>query len=346
MRVLIAEDDDGTRLKLEFTLRKWGFEVTAVSDGKQAVTALKMEDPPPLAILDWHMPRLTGLEVIQKVRLTPREVPTYFLLLTASADKEDIVRGLEAGANDYLTKPFDWRELRARIDVGRKFQELNQELAGRVKQAQEALNTVEYLHSCLKEANEQLQESNVKLQDLSTTDALTGIANRRKFEEVLDAEWRRAFRSGSPLTLIMIDIDSFKTFNDSYGHLEGDTCLKRVAAALQKHVQRAGDLVARYGGEEFVVLLPSRSASESSIHAEFLRSAVEELAIPHSGNGSNNVVTISLGVASIVPLEHLLTTDLIRLADRTLYSAKRAGRNRAMIGHEQSAMESRETEDL
>ncbi len=323
MRVLIAEDDDATRLKLEFTLRKWGFEVTAVSDGKQAVAALKMEDAPPLAILDWHMPGLTGLEVIQTVRLTPRAVPTYFLLLTASADKKDIVRGLEAGANDYLTKPFDWRELRARIDVGRKFQELNQELAGRVKQAQEALDKVEYLHSCLKEANEQLQESNVKLQDLSTTDALTGIANRRKFEQELDAEWRRAFRSGSPLTLIMIDIDNFKTFNDSYGHLEGDTCLKRVASALQRYVQRAGDLVARYGGEEFVVLLPSRSA-----------------------NGSNNVVTISLGVASIVPLEHLLTTDLIRLADRALYSAKRAGRNRAMIGHEQSAMESQQPSRL
>jgi len=332
MKILIADDDAGTRLKVEFALKKWGFEVTAVSDGVRALDVLEAVDAPHLAILDWDMPGLTGIEVTRRTRSSNHTVPTYILLLTSNSDKQHIVEGLESGANDYLTKPFDWQELRARVDVGRKFQEMNEELAKRVSQAQEALSKVEYLHCCLKETNERLEESNSRLQHLSTTDPLTGISNRRQFEKALELEWRRAIRSPSLLTLIMIDIDNFKMFNDTYGHLEGDTCLKRVVTALQRHVQRAGDLLARYGGEEFVILLPSMSLLDSRLHAEFLRRAVEDLAIPHSHNSAAPVVTISLGVASIVPAENISPSALLSWADKALYSAKSKGRNRVMDG--------------
>ncbi len=180
----------------------------------------------------------------------------------------------------------------------------------------------------LEDANRRLQEANDGLTLLTTLDGLTGVANRRRFEEILDVEWRRALRADQPLALVMIDIDHFKRYNDTQGHQRGDDCLKRVAAALAASLHRAGDLVARYGGEEFVVVLPGADEERAAAHAEVLRLGIEELAIPHPWSSAHGVVTVSLGVAATRPAAGGAAAALLEAADRALYAAKAGGRNR------------------
>lgn len=183
----------------------------------------------------------------------------------------------------------------------------------------------------LEEANERLREANQRLERLSQVDDLTGIANRRAFDDALEHEWRRCRRAGCPLALAMIDIDCFKDYNDHYGHREGDECLRLVAHALQGGVHRAGDVVARYGGEEFVALLPELDAENAAVVAERLRACVEALNLPHASSSAAPVVTISVGVAAMVPDGEGLAGTLVDEADRALYAAKRAGRNRVGV---------------
>ncbi|HEX9671003.1 MAG TPA: diguanylate cyclase, partial [Thermoanaerobaculia bacterium] len=173
-----------------------------------------------------------------------------------------------------------------------------------------------------------LQEANAGLQLLSALDGLTGIANRRRFEEVLDLEWRRASRAGLPLAIAMVDIDHFKRYNDAQGHQRGDDCLVRVAHALAGSLHRAGDFVARYGGEEFVVVLPGSDEEQAVAYAETLRRGIEALAIPHADSAPAGVVTVSAGVAAAVPEPGAPPAALVEAADRALYAAKRGGRNR------------------
>ncbi|HEX9670891.1 MAG TPA: diguanylate cyclase [Thermoanaerobaculia bacterium] len=180
----------------------------------------------------------------------------------------------------------------------------------------------------LEDANRRLQEANAGLQLLSALDGLTGIANRRRFEEVLDLEWRRASRAGLPLALAMVDIDHFKRYNDAQGHQRGDDCLVRVAHALAGSLHRAGDFVARYGGEEFVVVLPGSDEEQAVAYAETLRRGIEALAIPHAGSATADVVTVSVGVAAAVPEPGAPPAALVEAADRALYTAKHNGRNR------------------
>jgi diguanylate cyclase (GGDEF)-like protein len=184
------------------------------------------------------------------------------------------------------------------------------------------------LNQELEAANERLRDANRRLERLSSLDALTGIANRRAFDEVLETEWRRAARAGTPLSLVMADIDCFKSFNDGYGHRHGDDTLAAVAGALQECLHRAGDFVARYGGEEFVVLLPGIDGPRAAAFAETLRARVEALGIAHERSTVAPVVTVSLGVASAVPAKGVAASTLIDAADRALYRAKGEGRNR------------------
>jgi diguanylate cyclase (GGDEF)-like protein len=186
--------------------------------------------------------------------------------------------------------------------------------------------------SQLNEANSALEDANRRLTELSHRDPLTGVANRRRFEEVLETEWRRAFRSGSPLSVLMADVDYFKLYNDTHGHPEGDACLRGVAAAFQSGLKRASDLLARYGGEEFIVLLPDTALDRAAALAEDLRAGVQALGIPHPGAPAAPVVTVSLGVAACRPAEGGAPTDLVAAADRALYLAKERGRNRVETG--------------
>jgi diguanylate cyclase (GGDEF)-like protein len=184
------------------------------------------------------------------------------------------------------------------------------------------------INQALEEANDRLREANHRLERLSQLDALTGIANRRAFDDALAHEWRRCGRTGSPLALVMIDIDCFKAYNDHYGHQKGDRCLRAIARALQESLNRAGDFVARYGGEEFALLLPGLDAEHAAAFAEAARARIETLARPHPTSPVAPVVTISAGVASRVPRKNTAPRALLEAADRVLYAAKRGGRNR------------------
>ena len=188
----------------------------------------------------------------------------------------------------------------------------------------------ERLH-LMDQRTQQLEQANQHWQRLSCLDGLTGIANHRHFEEVLDLEWRRARRAGTVLSLIMIDTDFFKAFNDTYGHQRGDDCLKQVAAALHQTLNRAGDLVARYGGEEFIIILPETNAPGAATIAEALRASVAALEIPHESSPTDKIVTISLGVVTGFPEEDFSAASLITAADGAMYQAKREGRNRVSI---------------
>jgi len=202
--------------------------------------------------------------------------------------------------------------------------ELDAQLADRTAKLQEA-------NELLSQRNHELEEANRRLELLSTVDSLTEAANRRQFDHILDAEWRRCARTGLPLALLMLDIDHFKPFNDGYGHVPGDACLKKVAGVVRRLVQRAGELVARYGGEEFAVLLPGSDAPHARELAETIRLEVELLAIPHGYSKVAPVVTISAGVAAMIPIYGNTPGELVSAADRALYHAKQTGRNRVSL---------------
>ena len=183
------------------------------------------------------------------------------------------------------------------------------------------------LQSLVEERTATLERLNQELQRLTATDGLTGVANRRRFDEALEHEWRRAIRSNTPLACVMIDIDHFKAFNDRYGHLQGDACLRQIAQTLVSTARRAGDLVARYGGEEFAVVLPATTGANARLLAAQLRTDVAALRIPHDASTTGPHVTISLGVASMIPKQGVAPATLVAAADRALYQAKRSGRN-------------------
>jgi two-component system, cell cycle response regulator len=297
MRVLIAEDDVTSRLLLQRVLARWDYEVIATKDGVEALEALRAADAPRLAVLDWMMPGLDGVEVCRRVRELDTEQPPYVILLTARGGKEDIVRGLDSGANDYLGKPFDPEELRARVEVGRRFIELNERLI----EAQHALEIV------------------------ARTDALTGILNRGAIVRRLEEEMARALRENVALSVGMLDIDHFKCVNDTHGHAVGDIVLRAVVQRSQT-VLRRYDVLGRFGGEEFLVIVPGAESPQALEILERIRSTVADS--PILVEGRELTVTVSVGGATSrgEPIDRLL----IR-ADDELYHAKEQGRNRVVI---------------
>lgn len=295
MRILIADDDDVSRLGLEALLTRHGHEVVAVSDGAEAWEILEGEDPPRLAIVDWLMKQVDGVEVCRRVRLRPDLRDVYLILLTSHGDGEHIVAGLAAGANDYVTKPFNRNELLARVSVGVRMVGLQAELAARVRE----------------------------LDALATIDGLTGIANRRTFQARLEAECARSDRDNAPLALMLLDIDRFKSLNDTYGHPAGDEVLTMMGRVLVSS-SRNTDLVARFGGEEFAVILINTDKSAARGAAERLRTRIEAEHWPHRS------ITVSIGIASW-GLGADTASKLINQADQALYSSKEHGRNRTTL---------------
>ena len=295
MRILIADDDLTSRTVLAGLLKKEGYEVRAAVNGIEAWQALRQPDAPELVILDWMMPGMDGPEVVRRVRALETEKPPYILLLTTRDQKADIISGLEAGANGYLTKPFDPGELRARVAVGRRLVELQ----GALIASREAL-----LHQ-------------------ATHDALTGLPNRRSILEKLDQELARASRSGDGLAVGMCDIDHFKQVNDTHGHQTGDDVLRGFAGILRESL-RPYDSAGRIGGEEFLVIAPMPAGSDSASVFDRLAARIAKSQIPtRSGVLS---VTVSIGVACAMPGS---TGDQMQdRADAALYRAKSAGRNR------------------
>lgn len=292
--LILIVDDTPTNIQVLAEGLMADYRVKVATSGKAAFDVIVKQGLPDLILLDVMMPDMDGYEICDRLKQNPetRSVPVIFV--TAMSEVADEERGLKLGAVDYITKPFHLPIVKARIQ-----------------------NHI------------QLRILTSMLESMAWIDGLTCVPNRRRFDEALDTEWKRAQRAGTPLSLIMVDVDRFKEYNDHYGHGAGDTCLKKVAETLVASVTRAGDLVARYGGEEFVLLIPETSASGARLLAEELCRRIEEQEIPHEYSSASSWVTISIGYASVVPGHDASSSALLEEADRMLYEVKKSGRNRA-----------------
>src|SRR5271169_2415377 len=251
MRILIADDSIVSRHLLEATLRKWGYEIAIACDGLEAWNILQEDNAPRLAILDWVMPGLTGPEVCKRVRENLRDKEasyTYILLLTSKSQREDLIEGMESGADDYLTKPFDQHELKVRLRAGTRIIDLQRELVA---------------------AKDALREQ-------ATKDFLTRIWNRSSILDILQRELTRGARENRPVGVVLADLDHFKGVNDTYGHFAGDAVLREFTRRMQGSI-RPYDAIGRYGGEEFLVVLPGSDDANTAAQAERMRSALDHL---------------------------------------------------------------------
>lgn len=305
-RVLIADDSIVSRHLLEATLKKWGYQVNVACDGREAWRALEGPDAPSLAILDWVMPEMTGVEVCARVRGLDRERYTYILLLTSKNQKEDLIAGMNSGADDYITKPFDQQELQVRLEAGKR---------------------ILSLHDALLDAQRKLIRQ-------ATYDELTNLFNRRRILEVLQTELARAERERHPVGIVLADVDKFKSVNDTFGHNVGDQVLRETARRMQ-HSVRSYDSIGRYGGEEFLLVLPGCDLGCAGQQAERLRLAVATETMPISDGllATDLPITASFGATTFYPGMSMIPEPLIKLADEALYEAKRTGRNRVVLHH-------------
>ena len=307
MRIMLVDDSMTSRTVTANSLRNMGHTVVESADGLTAL-GLLIHDAVDLILLDVDMPVIDGYETARRIRAQSSDsqwVPIIFL--SSRMEDEDVACGIEAGGDDYITKPVSTVVLRAKI---------------------RAMQRITDMRTRLVDLGRELQQVNASLRQLSAQDGLTGIANRRELDRVLDQEWRRAGRQGHSLTLIMCDVDHFKRYNDTYGHQGGDECLRAVAQAINRCARRPADVTARYGGEEFALLLPETSAAGALEVAGHVLIAVRDLKLPHQGSPVAQV-TVSVGVAACVPDKDLQLSELVRAADQALYQAKEQGRNRA-----------------
>jgi two-component system, cell cycle response regulator len=297
MKMLIADDDPVWRRMIEAMVKQWGDEPVVVADGDQAWSALQGDDRPSMAILDWLMPGLDGLEICRRLRETGASPYVYVLLLTAKDSKADLVQAFEAGADDFIKKPFDPEELRARLRAATRMLDLQAALL----KAQDDLRI------------------------LATRDALTGLFNRRAILDMLDRELARAQRESSCLAVLVADVDHFKVVNDTYGHGAGDAVLRQVSERMLGSV-RTYDSVGRYGGEELLLVLPHCEEAEALGTAERTRASIE--AAPCRDGEQEIPVRVSIGLATSRTLGVFDAKALIYAADAALYRAKNGGRNR------------------
>lgn len=294
--LILIVDDTPTNIQVLAEALRAEYRVKVAPSGKAAFEVIEKQGLPDLILLDIMMPGMDGYEVCRQLKQAPetRGIPVIFV--TARSDVVDEELGLKLGAVDYITKPFHLPIVAARVQN----------------------------HINLKLKSD-LLESRAML------DGLTNIPNRRRFDEALEVEWKRAQRSALPLALVMVDIDYFKRYNDHYGHGAGDVCLKKVATVLTECVARPSDLVARYGGEEFVMLLPETDAAGAQAIAEHFRNEVESLRLPHEDSDVSRWVTVSVGLAALAPGSDTSPATLLEEADKALYRAKQAGRNQVCV---------------
>jgi diguanylate cyclase (GGDEF)-like protein len=306
--VLIVDDSATVRAGLAAAIRAMKLEPLLAASGEQALE-LFAAAPPDFVLLDVMMPGIDGYETAKRMRaaLAGRWVPILFL--SSSEYDQDLERAIESGGDDYLVKPVSAVVLSAKI---------------------RALQRLEKMHNQLVDLSGELTSANRRLEEVSREDALTGIANRRAFDQRLSLCFAEAARQKDPLSLVLCDIDHFKAYNDRYGHPAGDECLRRVAAALAHCCKRATDLAARYGGEEFALVLPYTPPEGALVVVDAARASVAALALPHEASQSGKIVTFSAGVATYAGERGVEIPALIERADAALYKAKQLGRNRAV----------------
>jgi diguanylate cyclase (GGDEF)-like protein len=292
---ILIVDDVPTNIQVLAEALRQEYRVKVATNGADALKIIA-QSPPDLILLDIMMPDMDGFEICRRLKADPASNRIPILFVTAKDDVADEERGLNLGAVDYITKPFHLPVVRARVRN----------------------------HMQLKKTADQLEM-------LAHVDGLTGIANRRRFDETLDLEMRRCQRAEQPISLLLLDIDHFKQYNDHFGHGMGDLCLTQVAASLSHSVARAADLVARYGGEEFAVILPQTDCEGAFQIAERLREHILGLKIPHAPITGQEFVTISIGIACISPTAATPPGELVDAADKKLYAAKHAGRNQVCV---------------
>ena len=298
MRILIAEDETVSRRILKMTLESWGHEVIEAKDGAVALQILQNDRPPKLAILDLSMPEMDGITVCKQVRQNSSATPVYIILLTANTRKELIVTGLEAGADDYVTKPFDTDELHARVKVGMRMVDLQMSLAQRVAELELA------------------QES---LRNLSLTDDLTGLYNRRGFFALAKQQLSSARREGRHASLVYIDMDGLKRLNDTHGHEIGSRVIQEVGDILRETF-RSSDLIARIGGDEFVVFETSNDQIDEGTDVQRLQDNVTR----HNAQQARDYeISLSIGVASMDSDSSMTLEELLKNGDKTMYQQKR-----------------------
>jgi diguanylate cyclase (GGDEF)-like protein len=296
--ILVADDDRVTRACLRQAMEQEGYRVVEANDGESCLASFS-DLKPDVVLLDAVMPVMDGFTCCTNLQQMAGGSRTPILIITALEDAESVNQAFAAGAADYVTKPIHWAVLFQRVK--RLIQQVR--------------------------LYEDLEKANHELKRLATFDGLTQVANRRHFDEYLQQEWQRMQREQDSLALILCDIDFFKAYNDTYGHQIGDDCLRQVAQALQRSAKRSVDLAARYGGEEFALILPNTDLEGAEQVARDIQLEIQSIAIPHRKSKVGEIITVSMGVATTVPVPFIAPQMLIEAADRALYQAKDEGRN-------------------
>lgn len=298
--ILVADDDEIARCLLEENLRSWGYAPQTYADGRQAFEALRRPNAPQVAILDWNMPNMSGPQVCQQLRECQPKTYTFVVLLTDRDEYADRIKGLESGADDFVTKPFDPRELQLRLRTAIRILELQS----------------------------QLEEARDIYRHEAESDELTGLWNRRSLFSSLKQELSKLKADSDRLSVVLVDVDEFKSINDKYGHVYGDKVLRFVGQCL-KQASRSDDIVARHGGDEFALLLPGASQIDAQKAAERFRLYVSSNSLSNDGEPCS--ISVSVGVAEIAPHKNMTPEEAMEMADQALYAAKRTGRNRVEV---------------
>jgi diguanylate cyclase (GGDEF)-like protein len=307
-KILIVDDSETIRAVLAIAVQAMKFEPVLADCGERALE-LFVAERPSLVLLDVNMPGIDGYETARRIRAVAPEEWVPIIFLSASEDDQDLRRAIECGGDDYLVKPVSPVVLNSKM---------------------RALQRLDQMRRKLIEVSNELTAANQRLETLSHQDGLTGIANRRAFDFLIERQFVEAQRRHEPFSVVLCDVDHFKAYNDQYGHLAGDECLRQVAASLARSCKRATDVAARYGGEEFALLLPDTPGAGALRVVETAQTELAALAITHAGSTTSNVVTFSAGIASYLPERDKVSRDLTARADEALYRAKQLGRNRCV----------------